>query len=408
MKDKSMTDQPIRERYQKILLLIVLSFISSSFIVSSAQAATIKDDLVQTRKEMEQVKQRHGEIAEENKRLTEELRPLQEKLVRAASATQKAESDLTEAEEKLRILAEQIKEKEDTLKKRRKHLASLVNAALALSHTPPEALIMMPGDPKQAMKAARALKMASASIREETQSIGLQMIELEKLKEKVTINRDMLAARQVALDKERRELAAALQERSALQAKLGKQQKEEAAKLAKLAKKADDLQELIAGIEKEEEKQQAAEPKLKEEATAKPKEKGRSFTAARGHMHTPVTGPLVQKFGVAQGKNSTSKGIIISARRGARVVSPYDGEVVFTGPFLAYGQMVILRHSDDFHTLLAGLAKIDVGVGQFLLEGEPIGAMGDSETGNKLYIELRKDNQPVDPAAWIGRLNKKN
>jgi septal ring factor EnvC (AmiA/AmiB activator) len=82
--------------------------------------------------------------------------------------------------------------------------------------------------------------------------------------------------------------------------------------------------------------------------------------------------------------------------------------VVFTGPFLTYGQMVIIRHSDDFHTLLAGLVKIDVTVGQFLLEGEPIGAMGDSESSNRLYIELRQNNQPIDPASWIKGLNKKN
>ena len=101
----------------------------------------------------------------------------------------------------------------------------------------------------------------------------------------------------------------------------------------------------------------------------------------------------------------------MTTRKGAQVTAPYDSEVVFTGPFLNYGQMIILRHSDDFHTLLAGLTKIDVRVGQFLLEGEPIGAMGEGDDDNKndrtLYIELRKDNQPVNPAAWINGLNKK-
>ncbi len=89
------------------------------------------------------------------------------------------------------------------------------------------------------------------------------------------------------------------------------------------------------------------------------------------------------------------------------MTAPFDGEVVYTGPFLNYGQLVIIRHSDDFHTLLAGLVKIDVNVGQFLLEGEPIGAMGESDSGNRLYVELRHKNQPIDPAPWINGLNKK-
>jgi septal ring factor EnvC (AmiA/AmiB activator) len=42
------------------------------------------------------------------------------------------------------------------------------------------------------------------------------------------------------------------------------------------------------------------------------------------------------------------------------------------------------------------------------LEGEPIGAMGDNDAGNRLYVELRRNNQPTDPAPWIRGLNKKN
>lgn len=381
---------------------IVLAGLSIALLPCAlAQAITVKDDLAKTREEIEQTKQRQSELAEEMKQLAEEMRPLQEKLVQAAAATQKAEDDLTDTEEKLRILDEQIKEKEEALKVRRKHLSALVNAALSLSRTPPEALVMMPGDPKQTMKAARALKMASESIREETQSIGLQMAELEKLKGKVTANRNLLAKKQAALEKERQELAAILAERSALQDRLYKLHKQETAKLARLARKARDLEDLISGIEKEEAKQEADHKKKEERAPVRWRAGIRSFADAKGRIRMPVGGTTVQKFGVSQGRNSTSKGIAINTRAYARVVAPYDGEVVFTGPFLTYGQMVIIRHSDNFHTLLAGLTKIDVSVGQFLLEGEPIGAMGDNKAGNKLYLELRKDNQPVDPAAWI-------
>ena len=106
-----------------------------------------------------------------------------------------------------------------------------------------------------------------------------------------------------------------------------------------------------------------------------------------------------------EGRNETSKGITITTRAGAQVTAPYDAEVLFTGPFMEYGKVVILSHSDGFHTLLARLAKIDVSVGDLLLEGEPIGSMGDKDT-NRLYIEIRSKNHPIDPAQWIRGLKK--
>ena len=66
-----------------------------------------------------------------------------------------------------------------------------------------------------------------------------------------------------------------------------------------------------------------------------------------------------------------------------------------------YGRMVILRHSDGYHTLLAGMAKIDASVGDFLVEGEPLGSMGELEQNDHLYMELRENNQPINPANWV-------
>ena len=184
--------------------------------------------------------------------------------------------------------------------------------------------------------------------------------------------------------------------RTELQKKLRLESKKESEHLAKLAKKAEDLKDLLASIEKEEGERREASGK------------DTSSQQMQGHMRLSVAGRVVRTFGTPLGRNGTSKGVVISARAGARVTSPYDGEVVFTGPFLDYGQMVIIRHSGELHTLLAGLAKIDVSTGQFLLEGEPIGAMGEGASGSRLYIELRKNNQPIDPALWMNGLNKKN
>ena len=67
------------------------------------------------------------------------------------------------------------------------------------------------------------------------------------------------------------------------------------------------------------------------------------------------------------------------ARLRAQVVAPFDGKVVFAGPFKGYGQILIIQHGDAYHTLLAGMRRVDATLGQLLLAGEPIGVMGSQE-----------------------------
>lgn len=399
MIDDKMKDYKIKKAGIAFLSCIILS----SIIPFPAYAGK-EEDLAQTKKDIEQSQARKADISAQKKKLETDLKSIQEKLVISAKSTQDAESDLTRSEDKLRILNEQLVSKNEQMKSQREKLATLTQAALRLSQIPPEAMVMMPGDEQKTMQAARALKMASEAIREETESLGLQMAELQTLKQKVAKNLDTLGRKQSTLDKERKTLEKQAAERKALQEKLSSDEQAEAEKLAALAKKAEDLQGLLSSLKRESSYPTAEH---RQQTVLSSKGKLRSFASARGQLKMPVTGRVIRLFGVTEGRNSTSRGVTVATRDRAQVTAPFDGEVLFTGPFLNYGPLVIIRHSDDFHTLLAGLDTIGVKAGQFLLEGEPIGAMGDSDEGNRLYLELRKNNQPVDPAPWINGLTKK-
>jgi septal ring factor EnvC (AmiA/AmiB activator) len=375
-------------------------------------AATPQEEYEKTSKDIREAKQKQQQLAEENKRLEAELNELQSRLVQSAAKVQDAENSLSGYEDKLRILNEQLGEKTKALAVRKKDLDVLVQAAVRLSRTPPEAVILMPGETHQTMIAADVLKMTSESIRKEMDSISLQMEELEKLKGKVAKSRSEVGSQETVLNNTRVKLQTEVAERRALLEKLGREQEEQESRIAQLGKKAADLQELMASIAKEEEAEKAA---AKSGVLLKPDEppvKGkrgslRSFSSAKGKIRPPVAGRVVQLFGATQASNDTNRGVVIATRPQAQVTAAFDGEVVFSGPFLNYGRMVILRHRDDFHTLVAGLAKIDVKVGQFLLEGEPIGAMGSGGANNRLYFELRKNSQPIDPAPWLNGFKKR-
>lgn len=134
-----------------------------------------------------------------------------------------------------------------------------------------------------------------------------------------------------------------------------------------------------------------------------------SFASARGRLPLPAQGRRVLTFGDKTQFGNTSKGIVLETRSSAQVTAPCDGWVVYAGEFRSYGQLLIINAGGGYHVLLAGMSQIDVEPGQFVLAAEPVGTMGGmpkpvaggGESGGPvLYVEFRKDGDPVDPDPW--------
>jgi len=388
-------------------LFRVFMFGSSLVMLSLAahpSLASTEDDLVKTHQQIKQAKHRQEDLKKERSQLESELVQLQQALVTASAKLQQRELALTEAEAKLERIESEKQAKEGELKTGREKLAAMIEAALRISRTPPEAMVLMPENGDQAVRAARILKMTTESIKTNAQQIRMQIVALNSLKEKIDTQRDLLLKEKQHMLEAQQQIEAQLSARRELQQKLSEDEQQQAETIMRLAKQAQSLQELVGKIELE--RQARAAQDQKQDAQKPPVEnaaqrKLRSFVSARGRIAVPAAGRIIQIFGQPAGRNETSRGMVIKTRPQASVTAPYDGEVVYAGNFMGYGRLVILRHSDDFHTLLSGLSDINTRAGEFLLEGEPIGAMGDKESSTRLYLELRRDNQPVDPAAWI-------
>jgi septal ring factor EnvC (AmiA/AmiB activator) len=190
-----------------------------------------------------------------------------------------------------------------------------------------------------------------------------------------------------------------------------------------LARQVDSLKELIGKLESDLDpatRVAHAEARSIEEDATRPdlaalKDPGRlapavAFAAMRGHLHLPVNGAKVRDFGAPDGPNGTQRGQSIAAFPGAQITSPCDGWVVYAGAFRSYGQLLILNAGGGYHVLLAGMDRISVDLGQFVLTGEPVAVMGggsqvSAATATKskqpvLYVEFRKDGTPIDPGPW--------
>jgi septal ring factor EnvC (AmiA/AmiB activator) len=135
-----------------------------------------------------------------------------------------------------------------------------------------------------------------------------------------------------------------------------------------------------------------------------------AFASAKGLFKLPVNGSKIRDFGSSDGSGGVEKGISLATRPGAQVTTPCDGWVVYAGPFRSYGQLLILNAGGGYHVLIAGMERISVSIGQFVLTGEPVATMGTTSqvasifAANAslpvLYIEFRKDGTPIDPGPW--------
>jgi murein hydrolase activator len=144
-----------------------------------------------------------------------------------------------------------------------------------------------------------------------------------------------------------------------------------------------------------------AEQAAREAAASREQPSDKPFSLARGRLAYPARGRVVEGYGHATDAGHVSKGITIATRKAAQVIAPYEGHVAFAGPFRGYGLLLIIEHSEGYHTLLAGMAQIDCAVGQKLLTGEPVGVMGQDDSKPNLYVELRRNGQPVNPLPWL-------
>ncbi|MBR9834604.1 MAG: peptidoglycan DD-metalloendopeptidase family protein, partial [Alphaproteobacteria bacterium] len=121
-----------------------------------------------------------------------------------------------------------------------------------------------------------------------------------------------------------------------------------------------------------------------------------------GGLDRPATGRLVRGWGEKMPGGSTSEGLAIATRAQAQVSAPVDGRIEFAGPFRTYGQLLIISTSDGYHVLLSGMAESYVGVGQSVKRGEPVARMTNRVNPEpELYMEVRQDGKPMDPARWM-------
>jgi murein hydrolase activator len=380
----------------------------------------------QVERELKEARERERRLAGEAAAQVQAIEALRAQLSAAALATQESEEDLSAVESRLAGLDAEALARSAELERRRADLASLLSALSRLARNPPEAMLLMPSPPLDTVRAARLLGDAVPPIEAQAREVASEVAELQSLRDRVAAEREAAAAATQRLADHRETLRALVARRAELYEQAETAHAEAAQQIEALARQAADLRDLLHRLDEN----RAAPPppradSLQARVTDGLAQHLRRLGEGRGQMAFPARGRVLLAYGQAGDGGQPARGLTIETRPGAEVVAPYDGKIVFAGPFRGYGGILIIEHGEGYHTLLAGLGRIDVSVGQLVATGEPVGtasspnAAGPPDVsapadiyskgaaGPVLYVELRRHGQPINPLPWLATSNGK-
>ncbi len=127
----------------------------------------------------------------------------------------------------------------------------------------------------------------------------------------------------------------------------------------------------------------------------------------RHSLPWPATGSVARGFGRERdpelGTWTVHQGVLLDVAPSAPVKAVAAGKVIFAGPFRSYGQVVIVDHGSGFFSVYGGLGAMEKDKGATVRKGETLAAAGAGPSGGRLYLELRRGTDALDPLAWLER-----
>ena len=384
-----------------------------------------EQELEKLRAEQRKAQEAEGRIRREIESLGDDRRKFNQQIIETASRVVGVEDKIGQAQVRLETLDDREKLLRTSLDMRRNGVAEVLATLQRLSRQSPPALLVRTEDALAAVRSAMMLGAILPEMRLQADALAADLGELAQLRDQIAGERDRLGRDLLTLAMERHRLSLMIDER---QKRLGDAERALAAerqRATQLARQAEDLNQLIAKLEQGPESAPPparavtgigkSAPEKSAPDLAALKDAGRltpaiAFAAAKGMLPLPVNGPRIKEFGASDGLGGTEKGLSIAARTGGQITAPCDGWVVYAGTFRNYGQLLILNAGGGYHVLLAGMERISVDLGQFVVTGEPVAVMGGGAQSAAaiaggssqpvLYVEFRKDGVPVDPGPW--------
>jgi septal ring factor EnvC (AmiA/AmiB activator) len=432
--------------------LLVIGLVCALPWLAEAQEDLSRDEarekLNKTEQQLQSNRAKEQGLTQDLASLAAERAKLNNGLIDSGKKVQASEAKLSETEAKLAELTDQVNLIKNSITERKETIVKMLSAMQRIGRTPPPALVTRRDDALAVVRSAMLLADVFPELKYQADNLSRElegMVTLEngirEQRDAKKSERDRLAAEQARVDRLLEEKRRAMAQGEAELAQIKQAVADQAQTVTDLSELIDRLDAQIAKVEvaqydaeiaaekalRAREQQQAlATPANESVVEIKPTTKvafaspdrlkpAMPFEAAKGSLRLPAQGRRVKRFGDADASGGTVKGISLQTRPEARITAPADGWVVYAGEFRSYGQLLIINAGGGYHVLLAGMSRIDVSLGQFVLAGEPIAVMGNSAAPSQgddssrpvLYVEFRKDGRPIDPDPWWAEASEK-
>lgn len=324
-----------------------------------------------------------------------------------AARVQQSEAGITAARARIAMIDRERAVLREELGREQQPVVELTAALQQFSRRPLALSIMRPGSVKDVVYLRAILHDRVPQVQAGTRELRSRIERARELRREAVAATQVLQAEESSLVRRREELAE-IETRQRLAARAaGGAANREADRVLALAEEARDLDGLVTQLDRAATLRQRLAslpgPRLR---PPRPDQAQPSSAAASAQPPTPalagaprpymlpVSGRTLTGFGAPQA-SGLSRGLTLAPIGGAQVVAPAAGRIAFAGPYRGYGSIVIVEHGSGWTSLVTGLARSDVAVGETVRIGAPLGVA--APTDPSVTVELRRDGEAVNP-----------
>ena len=394
-------------------------FITSGFILclfmlghsyATAQSIPDPEKLKSLNQAEVQIRKKEKDLQKKRDNINKDIKGLKKNLQKSARQINAYEQEVLGLQQRIKDSSARREALKAELGQDYQHMQSLFAALQRLERTPPPAAAATPDNVIQAAQASALMRALSQSLHQDSENLSHVLEALKQTEDEFITQKQALNHNRDKLNQSRKTLEKQVTRKRDLQNSIDADRKVLKTKADRLAKQSQDLTALIENFEsavaaitprikprKDGKENKAATKRQSRQAKAVDLPKGVSkFAKAKGKVRRPITGTLLRGYG------NGHTGLTYKGQAGGQVLAPYAGRIEFAGAFKNYQKVVILNVGDGYFILLTGLGDTFAQAGDTVNVAEPIGSLPNSAPSDPpLFIELRKNGQPLNPVPWL-------
>ena len=377
---------------------------------ATVDAGRARQDMLAARREGDAARARAEKLETRAREATARAERTAREAAAVAARIQETEAAIAAQKARMAMIASQRAVLRARLAQRQEPLARLTGSLQRLSRRPPVLALLRPGTVRDAVYMRALLDSMLPEVERRTADLRGEIARGQALERSARAAAAELGQAERQMRERRQQLAAIEAGQRLTSRQVSGIAARESERALALAEKARDLGDLVESMGRQGELRAALaalpgpimRPARPEQARVVEASQFTPPPAGLPSYMLPVTGRLLTGFGEDAPGQARSSGLVLVPRANAQVVAPAPGRVAFAGAYPGFDRIVIIEHEGGWTSLVTGIARLDVAVGDSIVAGSPLGIAPPGTP--RVMVELRRNGQPVNPLQYIRSL----